>query len=33
MNIPRFAYKIERLSSQHNRNDFYCGVEPLDRYL
>lgn len=33
MNIPRFAYKIERLSSQHNRNDFCCGVEALDRYL
>lgn len=26
-------YRTEPLSSHHNRTDFACGVEPLDRYL
>jgi len=30
---PAFAYAIEPLNQQHNRSDFCCGVEALDRYL
>jgi len=26
-------YRIEALNRQHERKDFSCGVEPLDRYL
>ena len=26
-------YKIDRLTSQHDRASFTCGVEPIDRYL
>jgi predicted GNAT family N-acyltransferase len=26
-------FRIEALGGQHNRADFSCGVEPLDRYL
>jgi ribosomal protein S18 acetylase RimI-like enzyme len=33
MTIPQFNYSIEPLSSQHNRDDFCCGIEPLDHYL
>lgn len=33
MKFPPFAYVIEPLDAQHNRSDFECGVEPLDRYL
>ncbi|NJO94439.1 MAG: GNAT family N-acetyltransferase [Hydrococcus sp. RM1_1_31] len=33
MTTPRFNYALEPLSSQHNRADFTCGVEALDRYL
>jgi predicted GNAT family N-acyltransferase len=33
MTSPRFNYEIEALSSQHNRVDFSCGIEVLDRYL
>lgn len=33
MNIPAFAYTIELLNSQHNRVDFQCGIEALNRYL
>jgi len=31
--FPPFAYVVEPLDAQHNRSDFECGVEPLDRYL
>ncbi len=30
---PPFAYVVEPLNTQHNRFDFECGVESLDRYL
>ncbi|MEI2582663.1 GNAT family N-acetyltransferase [Scytonema sp. PRP1] len=33
MKFPPFAYVVEPLDAQHNRSDFECGVEPLDRYL
>jgi len=33
MIIPDFSYSIEPLESQHNRADFSCGIEELDRYL
>ncbi len=33
MTFPPFAYVVEPLDAQHNRSDFECGVEPLDRYL
>ena len=33
MIAPCFSYVIEPLSSHHNRTDFHCGIEPLDRYL
>jgi GNAT superfamily N-acetyltransferase len=33
MTVPRFSYIIEPLSSQHNRDDFCCGIEALDYYL
>lgn len=33
MSIPSFNYVMEPLSSHHNRSDFCCGIEPLDRYL
>ena len=33
MSAPRFSYTIEPLSSNHNRDDFCCGMEALDRYL
>lgn len=33
MIIPDFSYRIEPLESQHNRADFSCGIEELDRYL
>lgn len=33
MKFPPFAYVIEPLDAQHNRSDFECGVEPLNRYL
>lgn len=26
-------YRIEPLASHHNRTDFFCGVDALDRYL
>jgi len=26
-------YSIQALTSHHNRNDFSCGIETLDRYL
>jgi predicted GNAT family N-acyltransferase len=26
-------YRVERLGKQHDRSEFACGVEPLDRYL
>lgn len=33
MKIPDFSYRIEPLKSQHNRADFTCGIQELDRYL
>jgi len=33
MTIPNFNYIIEPISSQHNRDDFHCGIEALDYYL
>ncbi|WP_272819277.1 hypothetical protein [Scytonema hofmannii] len=33
MSIPSFTYTIELLNSDHNRADFQCGTEALDRYL
>lgn len=33
MTIPSFHYIIEPLSSQHNRDDFCCGIKALDFYL
>ncbi len=30
---PPFAYVVEPFNTQHNRFDFECGVESLDRYL
>lgn len=33
MKFPPFAYVVEALNTQHNRSDFECGVEALDRYL
>lgn len=33
MSVPAFAYTIELLNAQHNRADFRCGIEALDRYL
>ncbi|OUL35535.1 GNAT family N-acetyltransferase [Nostoc sp. T09] len=33
MSVPAFAYTIELLNSRHNRADFQCGTEALDRYL
>lgn len=33
MKFPPFAYTIEPLNAQHNRSDFECGVEALNRYL
>ena len=33
MTFPPFAYVVEPLDVQHNRSDFECGVEALDRYL
>lgn len=33
MSVPAFAYTIELLNSGHNRVDFRCGTEVLDRYL
>lgn len=33
MAIPPFAYVIEPLAKKHNRSDFHCGSEALDRYL
>lgn len=29
----RTNYRVEALSKRHNREDFSCGVAPLDRYL
>lgn len=33
MSVPAFAYTIELLNAKHNRADFQCGTEALDRYL
>lgn len=33
MSVPAFAYTIELLNAGHNRADFQCGTEALDRYL
>lgn len=33
MSIPDFNYKIESLSPQHNRENFDCGIKPLNNYL
>ncbi|QSJ16442.1 GNAT family N-acetyltransferase [Nostoc sp. UHCC 0702] len=33
MSVPAFAYTIELLNPEHNRVDFRCGTEALDRYL
>ncbi len=33
MTIPNFNYIIEPISSQHNRDNFHCGIEALDYYL
>lgn len=33
MKFPPFAYVVEALNALHNRSDFECGVEALDRYL
>ena len=33
MTFPPFAYVVEPLDAQHNRSDFECGVETLNRYL
>lgn len=33
MTPPRFSYALEPLSSRHNRADFSCGIEELERYL
>ncbi len=33
MSFPAFAYTIELLNAEHNRADFHCGLEALDRYL
>ena len=33
MPSPAVPYRIERLSPSHDRENFCCGVEPLDRYL
>ncbi|AFZ56388.1 GNAT family N-acetyltransferase [Anabaena cylindrica FACHB-243] len=33
MTVPSFNYIIEPLSSEHNRDDFCCGIEALDLYL
>jgi hypothetical protein len=30
---PRPNLKIEALAAHHNRDDFSCGVDSLDRYL
>jgi len=30
---PADPYRIEALAGKHNRAQFTCGVEPLDRYL
>ena len=27
------AYRIETLTNKHRRDDFSCGVDPLDRYF
>ncbi|ALF51626.1 GCN5 family acetyltransferase [Nostoc piscinale CENA21] len=33
MSLPAFTYTIELLNTGHNRVDFRCGIEALDRYL
>jgi GNAT superfamily N-acetyltransferase len=33
MIFPPFAYEIQPLNAQHNRSDFDCGIEALNRYL
>ncbi|MBD2199284.1 MULTISPECIES: GNAT family N-acetyltransferase [Calothrix] len=33
MAAPTFGYAIEPLNAQHNRSEFSCGIESLDRYL
>lgn len=33
MTPPRFEYTLEPLSSKHNKADFSCGIEALERYL
>lgn len=30
---PQTGYRVEALTKQHDRSEFSCGVEPLDRYL
>jgi hypothetical protein len=30
MGIPNFNYKIESLSSQHDRENFDCGIKSLN---
>lgn len=33
MAVPSFAYAIEPLNAQHDREQFSCGIVSLDRYL
>jgi GNAT superfamily N-acetyltransferase len=33
MSIPNFKYKIESLYPQHDRENFDCGIKPLNDYL
>lgn len=33
MIFPKFAYAIQPLNAEHNRSDFDCGIEALNRYL
>lgn len=33
MSIPHFNYTIESLSPQHDRENFDCGITPLNNYL
>lgn len=33
MKFPKFAHIMEPLNAQHNRSNFDCGVEALNKYL